>query len=295
MRRSAHWYAAPAVVMVLILVAAILIILRISFDEWTSTGGQKTGWVLDHYQRLFSERMHRGAMFTTLRIGLWTTLITPFLAYPLALAIARTERAATRRLLLGITVSPILINLFVLIYGWIIILGPSGLVNQIYFLLGGERPIKFLFSERGMVIGLVHSLLPFMVLPIASSLMAVPKSLVEAAGMLGASGLTIFRRIYLPLSLPGLFAGCLLVFTLSISSFVIPLLMGGGLTLMASIVIRDQFNVILNWPFGSALSIVLLVGAMILLFLYRRIAMATGMERGGLLARCEAHGVEQRA
>jgi putative spermidine/putrescine transport system permease protein len=281
MRRLTHWYAAPAVLLVCILVVALLIVVRQSFDIWTPTGGQEKGWVLDQYERLFSERLYRGVLVTTLRIGLWTTLIAPFLAYPLALAIARTDRATTRRLLLVVAISPILINLFVLTYGWIIILGPKGLVNQVYFLLGGERPIRLLFSERGMVIGLVHSLLPFMILPVASSLMAVPKSLVEAAGMLGASSLTIFRRIYLPLSLPGLFAGCLLVFTLSISSFVIPLLMGGGLTLMASIAIRDQYNMILNWPFGSALSVVLLAGAGVLLLIYRRIALMTGMERVG--------------
>ena len=262
-----------------VLVLAIVVILRFSFDRWNSVEGHETGWVLDHYERLITDRRHRNGLLLTLAIGLWVTFITPFLAYPLAIAMAQAKRASTRRLLLGITITPIIVNLFILIYGFIIILGPSGLVNQIWLGAGGERPIKFLFDKSGIIIGLVHSLLPFMVLPIASSLMAIPKSIVEAAGMLGASGWTIFRRIYLPLSLPGLFAGCLLTFTLTISSFVVPMLMGGGLVPMAALLIRDQFVFILNWPFGSALGVVLLASAVVLLVIYRRIATASGMER----------------
>lgn len=279
MKRDAHWYGLPAVVALGVLVVAIVIILRFSFDRWNAVEGHETGWVTDHYERLVTDRRHRKGLVLTLAIGMWVTVLTPFLAYPLAIAIAQAKRARTRRLLLGITITPIIVNLFILIYGWIIMLGPSGLVNQIWLGAGAERPIKFLFDQSGIIIGLVHSLLPFMVLPIASSLMAIPRSIVEAAGMLGASGWTVFRRIYLPLSLPGLFAGCLLTFTLSISSFVVPMLMGGGLVPMAALLIRDQFVLILNWPFGSALGIVLLASAVLLLVIYRRIATASGMGR----------------
>ena len=151
------------------------------------------------------------------------------------------------------------------VFGWIVILGRKGLVNQALVALGLE-PVKLLYTETAVVIGLVNIFVPFMVLPIMASIERIPPSLEEAAQNLGANWYQMFRRTILPLSLPGLISGCLLVFSLSISAFVTPALMGNARERMAGQQIYDEVLVSFNWPRASSLALTLVLLTVGLMF-----------------------------
>jgi putative spermidine/putrescine transport system permease protein len=177
----------------------------------------------DNYLRIFD--LYYVRLFgRTLWLGLTTTAVCVMLGYPLAYCLAR---ARPRRQAVGLflLIMPLMVSAVIRIFGWIVILGRKGLVNQALVVLGLE-PVKLLYSETAVVIGLVNIFVPFMVLPIMASIERIPPSLEEAAQNLGADSYRMFRRVILPLSLPGLISGCLLVCSLSISAFVTPALMG---------------------------------------------------------------------
>jgi len=168
-----------------------------------------------YYVRLFGR---------TLRLGLITTAVCVVLGYPLSYRLARA-RPRWQAVGLFLLIIPLMVSAVIRIFGWIVILGRKGLVNQALVALGLE-PVKLLYSETAVVIGLVNIFVPFMVLPIMASIERISPSLEEAAQNLGADWYRMFRRVILPLSLPGLISGCLLVYSLSISAFVTPALMG---------------------------------------------------------------------
>jgi len=208
-----------------------------------------------YYLRLFSR---------TLRLGLITTAVCAVLGYPLAYFLARA-RPRSQGLGLFLLIMPLMVSAVIRVFGWIVILGRKGLVNQALTALGLE-PVRLLYSETAVVIGLVNIFLPFMVLPIMASIERIPPSLEEAAQNLGADWYRMFLRVILPLSLPGLISGSLLVYSLSISAFVTPALMGNARERLAGQQIYDEVLVSFNWPGASSLSFTLVLFTAALMF-----------------------------
>ena len=166
---------------------------------------------------------------------------------------------------------PFWINFLIRSYAWVIILRSQGVLNTILMKLEIiSQPIQFLYNEGAVMLGMVYALLPFMILPVYVSIEQLDRRLLEAAADLGASPMTAFRKITLPLTMPGIAAGTVLVFISSLGMFVVPDVMGGAKAALVGNVIQNQFLSARDWPFGSALSIVLALLSLILIFLYYR-------------------------
>jgi ABC-type spermidine/putrescine transport system permease subunit I len=217
----------------------------------------------DNYRKLF-DLYYLRLFGRTLRLGLVTTIVCVLLGYPLAYFLAR---ARPRVLTIGLflLIMPLMVSTVIRVFGWIVILGRKGLVNQTLVALGLE-PVKLLYTETAVVIGLVNIFLPFMVLPLMASIERIPPSLEEAAQNLGANWLQTFVRVILPLSVPGLISGCLLVYSISISAFVTPALLGNSRERMAAQQIYDEVLVSFNWPSASSLALALVALTLVLMF-----------------------------
>jgi putative spermidine/putrescine transport system permease protein len=201
----------------------------------------------------------------TMKLGLITTIVCAALCYPLAYFLARAgPRVTTLGLFLIIT--PLMVSTVIRVFGWIVILGREGLVNKGLRLLGFEG-VGILYTETAVIIGLVQLFTPFMVLPLMASIERIPVTLEEAAQNLGANWYQMFARTILPLSLPGLISGSLLVYSVAISAFVTPALMGGAKVRMVGQQIYDDVLASFNWPGASALALVLVALTLVLLFL----------------------------
>ncbi|MDH3495900.1 MAG: ABC transporter permease [Gemmatimonadota bacterium] len=221
-------------------------------------GGVGPGFTLEQLGRLWNVDYLR-IVGRSARLAAVATLLTLAIAYPVAWAIARLERR--RQLLpLLVIVVPSWINLLIKNYAWITILRREGLVNTALTGLGvTSEPLPLLFTEGAVVVGLVHSYLPFMLLPIYAALDRIEPALIEAARDLGATPGRVFRRIVWPQSLAGVAAGCTFVFVLAFGSFVTPDLLGGARGMMIGNLIQNQILQVRNWPLGAALSVALTV------------------------------------
>jgi ABC-type spermidine/putrescine transport system permease subunit I len=217
----------------------------------------------DNYGKLFD--LYYVRLFTrTLRLGLVTTVVCALFGYPLAYWLARA-RPRLQTLGLFLLIMPLMVSTVIRIFGWIVILGRKGLVNEALVGLGLE-PVKLLYTETAVIIGLVNIFMPFMVLPLMAAIERIPPSLEEAARNLGANWSQMFLRTILPLSLPGLISGSLLVYSVSISAFVTPALMGSPRERMAGQQIYDEVLVSFNWPSASSLALTLVLLTLLLLF-----------------------------
>ncbi len=251
---------------------------RFSFYMAKPGGEMIPAWVLDNYVRFLFDWFHLGILWNTILFGLWVTALCLLLGYPLAYSLARTR--SRRRRSAGITVLliPLMTSVVVRSYGWMILLAGSGPINKLLLALGlVDRPLQLLFKPQGVVIALTEVLLPFMVLSIMPVLQCIDPHMEEASQSLGAGPVQTFRRVVLPLSLPGVAAGSILVFVLTISAFATPRLVGGATTHVMSIFIYDQALSVFNWPFGSAVSMILLLVVLVLTWLQGRALQGRGM------------------
>jgi spermidine/putrescine transport system permease protein len=214
------------------------------------------GWNLDSYGRL-GDSIVREIAFRSLVLAVVTTVVCLLASYPFAYYIA-TRRPAIRNVLLVLVMIPFWSNFLVRTYAWRVLLGTNGPISQLSQLLGGDE-IRILFTNTAVLIGLVYGYLPFMVLPLYASLERMDWNLVEAARDLYADGWTAFRRVTLPLSMPGVIAGSILVFIPSLGAYVTPALLGGARTTLLGDYIVGQFLSARNWPYGSALSVAVMV------------------------------------
>jgi putative spermidine/putrescine transport system permease protein len=211
-----------------------------------------------------------------LRLGVVVTALTLLATYPIALFLARTQ-SRWRGLLVALAIAPLLTSTVVRTYGWLVILGNDGLVNGALLGIGLiEQPLRLINDEIGVVIGLVEILMPYMALGLLSGFGRINPDLEEAAMSLGAHPLRAFWRVTLPLSLPGIATGVLLVFVLTISSFVTPQLLGGGRVFLMATEIYDQATYTLDWPFAAAVSFLLLVLFGVVIALYSRVLRVMG-------------------
>jgi ABC-type spermidine/putrescine transport system permease subunit I len=217
----------------------------------------------DNYAKLF-DLYYLRLFARTLRLGLVTTIVCIVFGYPLAYWLARA-RPRLQTLGLFLLIMPLMVSTVIRIFGWIVILGRKGLVNEALVGLGLD-PVKLLYTETAVVIGLVNIFLPFMVLPLMAAIERISPSLEEAARNLGANWGQMFRRTILPLSVPGLISGSLLVYSVSISAFVTPALMGSPRERMAGQQIYDEVLVSFNWPSASSLALTLVLLTLLLMF-----------------------------
>lgn len=272
------------------LVLPLGIVAAYSFLEAHPYGGVRPELSLDAYiQFLYTERLDGTLAFNTayleifLRsvvLALWATLLCLLLGFPAAYYIARQPPSRRNLLVLLVTI-PFWTNLLIRTYTWILILRDQGLINNALTALGiVDEPLRLLYTPGAITVGLVYSYLPFMVLPIYASMEKLDPRLIEAAHDLYATRLDALRRVILPLSLPGIAAGCTLVFIPSLGTFVAPDLLGGAKNLMIGSLIQMQFSSSRNWPFGSASALILMALILIALALY---ALAAGRGNRGAL------------
>jgi putative spermidine/putrescine transport system permease protein len=241
------------------LILPYLMIFRLSFFRFSSMKLYIPEFSLNNYIAVLSDPYYLMLMARTIGLGILVTVITLLLGYPLALKIARSG-PTLKSALMAITLSPLLINLVVRTYAWLVLLGDNGVVNrglQAIGLIGAPLPLGG--NAFSVVIGLAHIGLPLMALSLLGVLERIDHSLLDAAESLGASRARVLRRIVIPLSLPGVAAGSLLVFTFTISAFVTPSLLGGNRFSTISTLIYEKFTFSSNWPVGATLVVVLLV------------------------------------
>ncbi len=251
-------------------VVPLAILLAYSVMRRGAYGGVEPGFTLEHYARVL-DPLYLGILRRTVVLSLATTAICFLLGYPTALVIARSGR--WRNLLLFLVVLPFWTSALVRTYAMIFLLRDTGFLNAALRALGVLRePLHLLYTEGAVLAGLVYGALPFMVLPIYASLEKLDPVLLEAAEGLGARPWARFRRVTLPLTLPGVAAGSLLVFIPTLGAFVVPDLLGGAKQMMLGNLVQNQFGPARNWPFGSAASFLVmsLVLAAVLLWLRRR-------------------------
>ena len=213
-------------------------------------------FTLDNFRKI-SDPIYLNVFIKSLQMGLITTGVCLVLAYPMAYIISKFDESSQNILILLVTI-PMWINTLLRTYAWISLLSDNGIINSLFKLLGLNQQ-TMMYTNFSVVMGLVCDLLPFMVIPIHTSLAKMDHSLVEAASDLGANRFQTFTKVILKLSLPGVINGVSMVFLLSISSFVIPQLLGGHQFVLIGNLIENQFISVGDWNFGSAISVILAV------------------------------------
>jgi putative spermidine/putrescine transport system permease protein len=216
------------------------------------------GLTLKHYRSFFAASVNLYALGVTFEVALLVTAVCLLIGYPLAYYLSGLPPRKANLLLILVLI-PLWTSLLVRTYAWIAILGRNGIINQVLQKSGfTEQPLKLIYNQLGLTIGMVHVMTPFMVLCLYSVMTGVDRTLLKAAQNLGASPWRAFRKVFFPLSLPGVLAGSILVFIISVGFFVTPALLGGPRDLMIAAVIDQAVEVMLNWGFASAASFILL-------------------------------------
>lgn len=249
-------------------VMPLLWLLRASFSTSALGGGGSFTW--QNYADVLFDPFYWRVAGTTLTYGLTVAFFAVIAAYPIALFLSRTT-SRWRGVLTALAIAPLLTSAVVRTYGWMVILGDRGVINaglQALSLI--DRPIRLSNNQLGATIAMIEILMPYAILAMLSGFGRLNSQLEEAAAMLGANRIKVFLRIILPLSLPGVITGALLVFVLTISSFVTPRLLGGGRVFVLGTEVFSEATVTLNWPLAAALAMVLLVLFSSVIVVYRR-------------------------
>lgn len=256
---------------VFFLLIPILLIVFYSFCLRGFGGTIEYAFSLKNYIHFLTTPIYRKVLIKSVVIGIEVTIGTLLIGYVPAYFIA-TTKFKYRILLIILLIVPFWTSFLIRTYSWILILGREGIINVYLMKLGIiSEPLKLLYREFAVVLGLVHWVLPFMVLPLFSTIDKIDFNLVDAAKNLGANSLQAFWRVTLPLSMPGIAGGCLLVFILIVGSFITPALLGGPEDLMITMVITQRFLNLYDWPFGSASSIIYLVIMIAFILVYDRL------------------------
>jgi len=257
----------PAVLMVTLFVfIPYLNIVVMSFRAPSPTAIYGPGFTVENYVRVLTDSLYLGLLKDTLLFAVATTSICLVVGFPVAFHLARMN-SRWRGLLYAGVLSPLLTGVVIRCFGWIVLLANNGLINQLLG-LAGLGPYRLMYNPVGVTIALVHVFLPFMILPIMNSIQSIDPRLGEAARTLGASGARSFARVLLPLSMPGIQSGVILVFVLSASAYIIPMLLGGGQVSTMPTVVVQQLMGSLLWPFGATLALVLSLTALALVGLF---------------------------
>ena len=268
-RREARRYLALLLPAVLVLLALFVYPLLGIADR--SVYKPRVGYTLDYYAQIWRVPVYLTVIWRTFQTSALVTLLCLALGYPLAYLLA-TLRPRVARLLMIVVILPFFTSIIVRTYAWMVLLGSHGVVNQYLTWLGlTVAPLPLLYNKGGVLIGMTYVLLPYMVLTVYSVMRGIEPAFIRAAHSLGASRWQAFRKVFLPLSLPGIAGGTLLVFILSLGFFITPALMGGPSDVMIAMLIEREVEFTLNWSFASALAVILLALTLIGFVGYNRI------------------------
>lgn len=262
--KVSYWMlVVPALaIMVIFYIVPVLGIWKIAFTE-PSTG-------LANFVAIADTNAVKTSFIITFRVAAITTVGCLFLGYIVAYAISNYASKLTP-LMLALVILPFWVSVLIRSFSWIVLLGRSGIVND--SLLGTgliDAPLRLMHNELGVLIAMIHVMLPFAILPMLTNMRGISSAYVLAARSLGAGEWTAFRQVYFPQTMPGVMSGALLVFVLSLGFFVTPALLGGGRVLMISEYITYQIQEFLNWGLGSALSVALLIATALVLLIAAR-------------------------
>lgn len=255
---------------IFLILIPLLYVLFLSFCENDSYGGVIYHFTLENYLAIF-DFTYITILLKSSLIALITTIICALIAYPFSLFLM-DKKEETRNFLIKLVMIPFLTNSLIRTYGWIVLLRKNGMINNTLINVGLiDKPLNLMYNNLGIIIGMVYTLLPFMILPIYSSVSKMDKNLIEAAQDLGANKIKIFIEIILPSTISGLFNGSLMVFIPAIGYFFISDILGGGKVMIIGNLIKNQFLTARNWPFGSAVSIFLIIITFGLVKMYKKI------------------------
>ncbi|WP_284645423.1 ABC transporter permease [Paenibacillus silviterrae] len=264
--RTALLLLAPGLAVILgVFLLPMLYILLLSFQD------KHEAFSFENYVLLVKDPYYLQILWRTIKLSLLTVGACFLLGYPVAMYMAQTT-GKMRGIITFLIISPHLVSVVIRNFGWVVILGDKGWVNETLLKLGLiDKPLKLLYNELGVVIGLTDSFIVYMILAIATSLYQIDGSLYKAASILGAGRLRTFFTVTLPLTLPGMVAGTTLVFSLSMSAFVTPALMGGTSVKVLPVITYEKVMAQLNWPLGAALAFLLLASTIALVTLFTRL------------------------
>lgn len=263
--------APAAIVLVVFLLVPYLNIVVMSVRPSVVGAPYGDGVTLANYGRFFADPYYLTQLANTFAIAGASTALCLVLGYPVAWQLAR-GRTRLRALYYGIVLSPLLVGIVIRSYGWTILLGNNGLINRTLIGMGAiDGPLPLMYNTLGIVIALTHVFLPFMILPIMGAIQGIDPALETAARSLGAGRATIFLRVSLPLSMPGVQAGCILVFVLALSAYVTPLLIGGMRVKTLAVNVVDTLVDRFNWPLGSAFALILAAAGAIAVIVFARL------------------------
>jgi putative spermidine/putrescine transport system permease protein len=268
---------APLIAIPALFFAAFFIapVATVAYASLTNVNGDAT---FTNYVRILFDQYHWDVLWVTFRIGAITTIISILIGYPLAWYLVRVVKwARWRRICIILLIVPLFTSNIVRSFGWMVLLGRNGLVNDGLLASGLiERPIRFLSTETGILIGLVYILLPFVVLAVGNGLAKIDPALEHASADLGARPAATFWTITFPLSLPALMAGAIMVFMLAVSAYVTPALLSGGRVTVFSMLIFQQYSSVFDFHYGGALSVTMLVLTLILVAMAARVGEPKG-------------------
>ncbi len=272
--------SAPALALFALMVLLPLALTALlSFQQYSQDTGVQSGFTLASYALVLGDAYYYEIFFRTGWIAALTTLICVLIGAPEAYILSHMQRP-WRSIFLLVILAPLLVSVVVRAFGWSLLLGSNGLVNQLFELLGIGK-LKMLYTPTAVVVALVHVMLPFMVIPVWTSLQKLDPMVENAALSLNASRWTVMRRIVLPQVTPGLLSGSLIVFGLSASALVIPGLLGGRRLKMVATLIYDEYLHELNWPLGAAIALALLVINLLIMLSYSAVLEGAYAKRMG--------------
>ena len=255
-----------------------LLLAYMSFKPTSSTGPYLPGFTLENYIFNLTDPFYWEIMFETVAQGVLTVVICLLLAYPVAYRLARGN-SRHKGFWYTLVISPLLVGVVIRCYGWMVLLADKGLINDGLLSLGLiDAPLPLMYNRLGTMIGMIQVYLPYMVISLTGSIQAVNPELDYTARSLGASRFTAFRKITLPMSLPGILSGSIMVFVLTISSYAIPILLGGNRIVTTPLLIVQNTLEAFDWPGGASMAVIMFVVVVTLLTLY--IKLMTNAMRG---------------
>lgn len=276
MKRSAYPYV---IWMGIFIVIPLLLVLYFAITTGDSENFSTFTLSLDNFKRFFTPTYLK-VLSKSINIAFLSTVLCVILGYPMAFIISK-EKPSRRNIMILMFVIPMWMNFLLRTYAWMTILGKTGFINFIVTKLG-FAPLDLMYNDKAVLLGMVYNFLPFMVLPIYSVLVKIDKSLIEAAEDLGANKITVFRKVILPLSLPGIITGATMVFIPALSTFVISSLLSGNKYTLIGNIIQQQFTQTGDWHFGSSMSVILMIFIIITMALTSKFDKEKEGEGGGL-------------
>jgi putative spermidine/putrescine transport system permease protein len=257
--------AVPAALLVAAFLAAPLAVLfRYSLNRYSPREFMIDAVTAENYIRFFTDAYFIGVLATTVQVAAVCTAVSLLFAFPLAYLLARTDSRWKSALVIAV-VFPLMVGNVVRAAGWMAVLGNDGIVNHALLGLGlVTQPVRLMYTPFAVHVGIIAVVLPYMILTLQSVIEGIGRDVEEAAANLGAGPMTTFRRVLLPLSLPGVIAGGTLVFILCMNAYATPVLLGGPQFKMMAPALYDQFTRTTNWPFGAALAFILMTSTLVL-------------------------------